>query len=156
MKAYAENTSVPVERSKAEIERILQQAGASALMSGQMAGKAVIAFELHDRRIRFDLPLPSKEQYAHRLVRGYKKRATPEQQDAAWEQACRQRWRGLLLVIKAKLESAHSGIETLEEAFLAQIVVAGGATVGSQIIPRLADACQTGNLPPLLGPGGAT
>lgn len=155
MRPYAEGTSVPVERSKAEIERLLAQAGAESVMSGTMPGKAVIAFELHDRRIRFDLPLPAKEQFAQRRVRGYMRRATPEQQATAWEAACRQRWRGLLLVIKAKLESSASGIETLEEAFLAQIVVAGGATVGSQLIPRLAEACRTGNLPPLLGAGGA-
>jgi len=156
VRPYAEGTSVPVEKSKGEIERLLSQAGAESVMSGTMPGRAVIAFEVRGRRIRFDLPLPAKEAFAERKVRGYYRTATTEQQATAWEQACRQRWRALLLVIRAKLESSASGIETLEEAFLAQIVVAGGATVGSQIIPRLNEACQTGNLPPLLGAGSAS
>ena len=43
----------------------------------------------------------------------------------------RRRWRALLLVIKAKLESVESGIETFEEAFASQIVLANGQTVGA-------------------------
>lgn len=152
MRAYAEGTSVPVEKSKAEIERLLQQYGAQSVLSGQMPGKAVVAFDLADRRVRFDLPLPQLDAYELRVVRGRKVKATPEQQRAAWEADCRQRWRGLLLVIKAKLESARGGIETFEEAFLAQIVV-NGQTVGQRVIPELAAAYAGKPLPPLLGAG---
>ena len=35
-----------------------------------------------------------------------------------WEQACRQRWRALALVIKAKLEAIDAEISTFEEEFL--------------------------------------
>ena len=35
------------------------------------------------------------------------------------DQACRQRWRALLLVIKAKLEAVTAGISTVETEFLA-------------------------------------
>lgn len=49
---YASQTSVSVEKSKGEIERSLQKYGASAFTSGWTKGKAVIAFEMNERRIR--------------------------------------------------------------------------------------------------------
>ena len=45
----------------------------------------------------------------------------------------RQRARALLLVIKAKLESIDSGVETFEQAFLANIVMSDGATVYDRV-----------------------
>ena len=51
---------------------------------------------------------------------------TAAAQQAAWEQVCRQRWRALLLIIRAKLEAVASGITTLENEFLANIVLPDG------------------------------
>lgn len=46
--AYASDTSVPVDRSKAEIERILERYGASAFMYGwdKDSNASMIAFEI--------------------------------------------------------------------------------------------------------------
>ena len=55
---------------------------------------------------------------------------TAADQQSAWEQACRQRWRALLLIIRAKLEAAEAGISTLETEFLANIVLPDGRTAG--------------------------
>lgn len=54
------------------------------------------------------------------------------------DQARRQRGRALLLVIKAKLESIETGIETTEQAFLANVVLPGNATVHERIAPAIA------------------
>jgi hypothetical protein len=72
------------------------------------------------------------------------------------EQAVRQRWRALALVIKAKLEAFESGIETFEQAFLANILLPDGQTVGQWMVPQVEQAYLTGTMPgllPMLGDG---
>ncbi len=71
----------------------------------------------------------------------------------AYEQAGRQRWRALALVIKAKLEAVESGVETFEDAFLSHIVLPGGGTIGRWLKPQLQEAYVGGKMPPLLGAG---
>ena len=69
-----------------------------------------------------------------------------------WEQACRQRWRALALVIKAKLEAVESGITTFEDEFLAHIVMPDGQTVATHIKPRIAEAYEGGRMLALMPP----
>jgi hypothetical protein len=99
---------------------------------------AVILFEVHSRRLRFNLPLE-------------------EGTSAKVDRQRRQRWRALLLCIKAKLESVASNIETFEEAFLAHVVMPDNRTVYKHTAPRIAQIAKGGELQPLLpGPSGAT
>ena len=56
--AYAVNTYVSIAKSKADIEEMIQKAGASQFVSGYKDNLAVIGFSLADRQIRFVLPLP--------------------------------------------------------------------------------------------------
>jgi hypothetical protein len=131
--AYAEQTKVPVEQTKTEIERTLVRYGADRFAYFTEAGKAVIVFEAKDRRLRFDLPLPSGE-------------------DDKAQKARRQKWRALLLCIKAKLESVASGIESFEEAFLAHVVLPDGNTVGNYVAPRIAEAYEGNKMIALMPP----
>lgn len=65
-----------------------------------------------------------------------------------WEQACRSRWRALLLSVKAKLESVEIGISEFEEEFLAHIVdPATGRTVGEDIVPQIAKRYEQNGAP---------
>jgi hypothetical protein len=64
--------------------------------------------------------------------------------------ACRQRWRALALVIKAKLEAVESGIATFDEEFMNWILLPNGQTVGDMIRPKIEQVYLTGELPPLL------
>ena len=59
--AYAEKTSISVARTKADIEELIQKAGAGQFVSGFKEDMAVIGFSLSDRQIRFVLPLPNKQ-----------------------------------------------------------------------------------------------
>ena len=45
------------------------------------------------------------------------------------------------------------GITTIEQEFLADMVMPGDVTVGEALLPRLDDALNTGRMPDLL-PGG--
>lgn len=153
MAKYAEKTTVSSQRSRADIEECLMRYGASGFMSGITADKAMIAFEAQGRRIKFVLPLPHRDEFkkkpdarsSYRMIQ-----RTPEQQAAAYEQAVRQKWRALYLVIKAKLEAVESGISEFEDEFLAHIVLPNGQTMGEHSKPLIHRAYETGNMPPLL------
>lgn len=57
---FAADTTVPVDRSRSELERILQRYGATAFAYGwDESGRVVIRFKAHHRLIRFELALPS-------------------------------------------------------------------------------------------------
>lgn len=147
---YAEHTRVSVEKSKGEIETLLQKNGATEYVSGWNTVSAQIIFHMNGKRIKFHLPFPDKNSPEFQFKRKSYKR-TEIQSSERYEQACRQKWRSLLLAIKAKLESVSSGISTFEEEFLPYFVVPGdGRTVGEIMIPQLETSYQTGNALPLL------
>ncbi len=100
---YAVGTSASVEKSRAEIERILKRYGASHFAFMSSPDSATIAFRASDRNIRFDLPLPAREKFVRPPLN--RRRRSPPQTNAHWDQAGRERWRALVLCIKAKLES---------------------------------------------------
>ena len=154
MGRYAEKTSVSSEKSRIEIERTLIRYGATGFMYGTNAEKAIIAFECHDRRVKFELAMPNRDDAEFRFTpsRGWAR--SPEQRDQAYEQSIRQRWRALSLVIKAKLECVEAGITEFEEEFLAHIVLPSGKTVGQWMLPQVKLAYESGKMPPLL-PGPA-
>lgn len=141
--SYAEKTSVPIDRSQSEIKKILTKYKASGFAYGEQGPLAIIMFEMSGRRIKFILPMPPKPS----------DRAT-QASIKTYEQMCRSRWRCLVLAIKAKLECVESGITTLEQEFLAHIVLPGGSTVGEAMKPQIESAYSTGKMPPLLGYSG--
>lgn len=61
--------------------------------------------------------------------------------ETAWAQACRQKWRALNIVVKAKLEAVESGIAMFEE-FLAYIVLPNGLTVKDVVVPEIKKAYE--------------
>ena len=138
---YAAKTTVPVAQTRAEIELMLQRIKAKqyATAVDYEARSARVQFRLNDRVVRFAIALPDPR----RVGVG-----------AKLDRAERQRWRALLLVIKAKLESIESGIETFEHAFLSQIVMPNDRTVAELLLPMVAESYQTGRMPALLLPPG--
>lgn len=152
MTRYAADTSVSVSNSKAEIERIIERYGATGFMSGWTAQQAMIAFAMNERQIRFLLTMPARDESQFvEYKRGYTvHRRSDEQALKLWEQACRQRWRALALVIKAKLEAVESGISVFDDEFMANIVMADGRTVSDHVRPKIAQSYETGSMPPLL------
>ena len=123
---YASRTQVPVSRSRSQIEETVLRYGADQFGSAldNENERAMVQFRLTSWLVRFILPL-----------------------SGASDQQARQRWRALLLVIKAKLEAVESGITTVEEEFLSHIVVPGGHTFGEWAVPQLRDIKERGQLP---------
>ncbi len=129
MGKYAERTKVPVARSVEQIQRALKRYGADGFQYAEEGARAGIGFKAAGRLVRMTVDLPDDDQ------------------------GQRQRWRAMLLVVGAKLESIETGIETFEEAFLAHIVVPGeegSTTLGKILIPNLPRLIERGELPKLL------
>ena len=155
MAKFAENTDVPVERSRAEIEGLIVRYGATSTAFFSGPEESMIAFEAKGRRVIFRLPLPNRSQKEIANYRHSSGRWLPREPAAvqtAWEKACRQRWRALALVIKAKLEAVECGISLFEDEFLANIVMPDGQTVSEIVRPKIAQAYESGNMVPLLPP----
>jgi hypothetical protein len=102
---YAAKTKVPVDKTRLDIERLVKRYGARGFVSGWQGATARIEFLCADRHIRFSVTVPEQPQ------------------------AARQKWRALLLLVKAKLEAVDAKIATFEEAFVGDIVMPDGRTV---------------------------
>lgn len=152
MGSYAQKTSVPVERSRAEIEALLKKYGATKFASGWDQGRAVIAFEMNARRIRFEVPMPPVELYKTKEKWGSMRKVADAEAERARDQEMRRRFRALLLVVKAKLEAVASNVSSFETEFLAFVVLPNGATVGEWMAPQIARSYEGGQMPPLLPP----
>ena len=150
MTRYAESTDVSVEKSRTEIEKLITRYGATSTAFMNAPGRALIAFEANERRVVFELPLPEQSAEEFKKTPTGRTKSNPQAHYAAWEQACRQRWRALALVIKAKLEAVETGITTFEDEFLAHIVMPDGMSVGNHIKPTIAAWYASGKMCPLL------
>jgi hypothetical protein len=144
--AYAKGTKVSVESSRAELERTLARYGADAFSYGADGNRAVVQFRAQGKHVKFDLTYPhvSEFHYTRTTTR------TPHQQQAAREQRIRELWRSLVLVVKARLESVDSGIESFEAAFMPYIQLPDGKTAGEFLLPQIEMAYELGEMPSLL------
>jgi len=147
MTRYASKTSVSVGKSKAEIERTLTRYGASefAYMSSQ--DRAMIGFLVESHRIQISITLPPPQDFQYTETG---RERTTSVMRTEWERACRQRWRALALVIKAKLEAVECGIISMEDEFLAYTVLPSGQTIGEKLTPKLTEILASGKVPSLL------
>jgi hypothetical protein len=134
-KRYAAETEVPVEKSKRQIELLLQAHGAEAYHTGWDSARDIIEFGWQGKQIRFVLRRYEKKEF-ELSERGFARNQRQQQQ--AYEQADRSRWRALYLVVRAKLEAVEAGIGIFEEEFMAYIVVPGrNQTLGEILVPRI-------------------
>lgn len=159
---YASRTRVSEAHSRTEIEQVIRKhlGRDSAFSYGSMPGRAAIQFAAYGRQIRFELPLPSREEAAQKAGRHYKERQvrkpTPSEIEAWLEAEDRRRWRCLLLIIKGKLEAVSLRIELLESAtyaerasafeqeFLASVVVQGKGGIVCSLYEAIRGASLSG------------
>lgn len=119
-----------MDKSRIEIERLIHRYKADQFGSAidNEHKRTMIQFRIGGILVRFEMDLPSGEQQL------------------------RQRWRALLLVLKAKLEAVECGITTFESEFLAHVVMGDGQTFGKWALPQLADMRKSGQMPKSLMP----
>lgn len=142
---YASGTSVPADRSRAEIERTLQRFGADQFMYGWGDGAAVIGFRIAGRAVRLTLPMPDDNDPMIALTPAGRERSASQRQEE-FEKEVRRRWRSLAAVIKAKLVAVSDGISSVEREFFADLILPSGQTMLEHVAPQLAE----GRLPELM------
>lgn len=145
--SYAKETSVPVAKTKQEIEMLLERYGASQFISGWDENRAVIGFSIDGRQVKITLPMLNIDDFSYSESG---RARTESSQRASYDQSTRSRWRGLLLVIKAKLEAVSAGISTVEREFLSDVVLPDGQTFHEWARPQLKIAYEEGKMPKLI------
>ena len=154
---YASNTKVEIADTIDEIRKTLRRYGTlNSFGFAEEGNYAGVEFKMNERRIRMALPLPDPEELRYTKHRPPRER-NQKQWDDAYEQACREKWRSLLLIMKAKLESVAADVSTFDDEFLAYIVLPDNSTAGDWIRPQIEQAYRTGEMPSLLTlPGNRT
>lgn len=149
MTTYAKGTSVSTEKSLNEIRSTLKRYEATSFVMMEQEKSVIVAFEMLNRRVRFVLPLPLRDNF--KVKYGTSLRIATQEQ---FDKAVRECYRALVLTIKAKLQSVESGIETMDEAFMAQMVIADGRTMSEWAKPQL-EQLYGGQqkMPPMLSSG---
>lgn len=130
---YAAGTTVPVAKSRMEVEDLLTRHGAHQIVIGT------------DSRLRRGFVSWTVEDRQYKL-------AIPPRQGRNVAQIEREQWRTLVLLLKGKLEVIASGMVTFDQEFLAYMVLFDGTTVGEAVAPRIAEIYDTGKVVPLLPP----
>lgn len=150
---YGKQTKVPVSRSQAEIRYILDRYGYGTegllFYSEPVTGREVVGFRYNLRSVRIMIIMPEREEFRF-TPKG--KRRPDDMVGRAHDQAIRQRWRALVLILTAKLEAIDSGVITFEEAFLPFLVLPDNRTVGEALVPQLDDMYLTDQIPAMLMP----
>ena len=108
MGRYAVQTGVSVERSQEQIKNTLRRYGADGFGLMERRGEGAVMFEFEGLSVRLAVPLPSVDEFCETATGVRRGREAAER---ACEAAIRQRWRALLLGIKAKLEADRENVD---------------------------------------------
>lgn len=145
--AYAEGTSVPEARTRAELETLLHRYGADAFSYATMEGRGTaVQFRLNGKWVRMGVPVPSRaDPMICQTPSGRLRTEAQIEENLAAER--RRRWRSLFAVVKAKLVAVADGISSIEREFMADVVLPDGSTVSEWLTPQLESAYEAGIMP---------
>jgi len=133
-----------------EIKRCLQRFGADRVGFIEEPGKAVVMFECQGWAVKYVLPLPDKKDSKFWFTEARNTKRTPENAFKEWEQACKSRWRSLLLSIKADLVAVEDGIAKFDQKFYPFLVLPNGRTIYEETHEGLEETRLLGNSQKLL------
>lgn len=144
---FAKNTKVSPERTIEEIKCTLRRYGVEDFGHLESKSQAAFGFKVDNLAIQISVALPSIDDDSVRLTASGLERPD-EACQRELEQQIRTRWRALLLAVKAKLEAVEAGISTVEQEFMAFVVV-DGRPLGELVIPELKQAAIENRRPRL-------
>lgn len=152
---YAAGTDVSVDRTRLDLERVLGRYGARGFGYATEGALAMVTFTVvNDEgttlRIQMRVPLPDPNDPEFTQTPSGKPRENQQTIQNAWEQACRQRWRAVLLVVKAKLEAVETGISTIEREFMPDLVMGDGKTLEAHLGEDFGRHLERGGSLPML------
>lgn len=116
---YMETTKIPAGQTVAEIQRILGEYGASAVMTEYDKGEVqAVVFKILflDKAVPFRLPCRWEPIYSRFLNR--RKRVQERSKDTFEDQAKRVAWRQILRWVEAQMALVETSIVQIHEVFL--------------------------------------
>jgi len=146
MPRYAAGTSVSVDRSIVQIRQLAMRFGADKFAVATGRKTATVAFAYQGRPVRFDLSLPSQDDLSFQVTATGRKRRNSQAPREAWDRACREKWRSLHLLLKALFVAIEDGLLDFDRAFMHDIVMPDGRTVGQQLLPVVQGAIERGEV----------
>lgn len=138
-KRYAEGTTVPVEKSVEDLRRLAERYDADEFTYAISPRQGAVMFRLDGVPLRYDVAFPVDTNLSVR------------QAEAEW----RRRWRVVLLKAKGQFEAHLDGEESVTRAFLANVMLPDGSTVGDHVDREGVTAAFEGGFLPALTAGGA-
>jgi hypothetical protein len=154
---YAEGTTVLVEKSIAEVRKMLAANGATHYAYGSNPKGEIVQFALDGRFYRFDVSavdaVAMRDDFLAENANSWnaQTRADRINWDIRAQAEHRRRWRARVLWLKALLEFMDE--VPLEQSLLSNLVLPDGRTFGHWAVPQVEAMYATGGMPPLLGDG---
>lgn len=148
---FASDTSVPVDRTRAEINKLLTEWKCASIGWTDHIAESTVSVEFtwlrEDAmyRVRFTIAIPKTKPPRDRWSRP--SLLSENEKAQAWRSAHRL----LLLKLKADLNAAQSGLAKAEEIFLPWMVDRNGRTIAEIIVPQLRENYSLPALPPKAG-----
>jgi hypothetical protein len=161
MTRYAQQTQVPVERSRAEAAKHLQRLGASGVQwtDDWREGKVTLQFywtrENRDYLARFTIHLPDDEVLREECVDLRNGSFSESKYQKALASLGRQEHRTLVLWLKACVHAIEEELISPEQVFLPYLVTRKGTTVGEEVAGSYDMLVAKGPVA-LLGDGGTS
>lgn len=148
-----ETTTVAVEKSQAEVRRLLTGHGAVRFGFGEDTDSAgvrwaVVQFAARGRSVRMRVPhKPIDRRAVNVKFQRARSKSHEDVERELVEQEARRIWRVIAWNLKARLVAVEEGVETFEEAFLAHLL---NEQTGRTIYEELADSGRVELVSPLL------
>lgn len=135
-----ETTSVAVDKSQADIRKILRRHDADQFTFGEATTLdgvrwAGLEFIIDSTLVRMRVPMkPPDPAWLHNRLQRARTKMRADFVEEHFEQEEKRIWRVLYWSIKARMEAVEEGVETFQQAFLAHLVnPASGLTLWEQV-----------------------
>lgn len=144
MRRFAEDTAVPVSRSRGEVDALLEAWGAIGVQWTTESDSVCLRFLWRHEEtkanymVRIRCALPAKSDLEEHALDGRTGKVSQSKLLDLIQRRGRREHRLLLLWIRAMLNAIDSGMVTAAEVFLPFIEDKSGRTVADVIVPKLA------------------
>jgi hypothetical protein len=140
---YAQDTAVPIARSRGQIDALLRNWGVDGIQwtdhfkADRIQLQFVWNHEDNDYLARISIGLPTAEDLEDEAIDGRSGRVSEAKLKKLMAERGKREHRLLLIFLKGALEAIEAGVISAEQLFLPYLVGADGRTVGEAVEERL-------------------
>ena len=136
MAKYAKKTTVPVAKSRSQVQELLVDYGIDEFFFGTSPRGEGVGIKYEGKVYKHNIPMPDLDDYGN---------------ETQYKQAIRQRWRIFYMSLKMKLEEIQSGGISFEDQFLSMMTLPDGSSVAEFMrLPENVAKLNMAEMPKLL------